>query len=94
MLCAGIATSLKVLFHEADCAEGSEPQPPLIMERNEVIALFNLFERLTKSIEIVRKMSLELLDRKNGSPHSVSSRSRLVVVVGRSIHGDRSSDGR
>lgn len=71
VLCAGIATSLKVLFHEADCAEGSEPQPPLIMERNEVIALFNLFERLSKSIEIVRKMSLELLDRKNGSPHSV-----------------------
>lgn len=40
------------------------------MERNEVIALINLLERLSKSIEIVRVMSLELLDRKNGSPHS------------------------
>ena len=30
----------------------------------------------------------------NCSPHSASSRSRLVVVVGLSTHGDRSSDGR
>lgn len=30
----------------------------------------NLFERLSKAIEIVREMSLELLDRRNGSPHS------------------------
>ena len=30
------------------------------MERNEVIALVNLLERLSKSIEIVRTMSLKM----------------------------------
>lgn len=66
----GIATSLKVLFHDSECEAGDGPKPELIMERNEVIALFNLFERLSKSIDIVRKMSLELLDRKEGSPQA------------------------
>ena len=66
---AGIATSLKILFHEGECAD-DEVKPQLILERNEVIALVNLFERLSKAIDIVRVMSLELLDRRNGSPHS------------------------
>lgn len=36
--------------------------PRLHLERNEVIALVNLLERLSKSIEIVRTMSLHLGD--------------------------------
>ena len=34
----------------------------LHLERNEVIALVNLLERLSKSIEVVRTMSLHLAD--------------------------------
>lgn len=34
----------------------------LHLERNEVIALVNLLERLSKSIEVVRTMSLRLSD--------------------------------
>ena len=69
-MCAGIATSLKVLFHDDGCEAGSDPKPNLILERNEVIALINLFERLSNAIEIVRVMSLQLLDRADHSPHS------------------------
>lgn len=36
--------------------------PHLHLERNEVIALVNLLERLSKSIEVVRTMSLHLAD--------------------------------
>ena len=59
--CTGIATSLKILFHD----DGCDGQPPadLVLERNEVIALVNLLERLSNSVEIVRSMSLELLER-------------------------------
>lgn len=57
---AGIATSLKILFTSESCSAHPGPQPPLELERNEVIALLNLLERLAKSIEIVRKMSAQL----------------------------------
>ena len=61
----GIATSLKVLFSSEDCSgggvEGGEGLPPLlILERNEVIALINLLERLAASVESVRSLSLQL----------------------------------
>ena len=57
---AGIATSLKILFSQDDCSEQGSATPHLHLERNEVIALVNLLERLSKSIEVVRTMSLEL----------------------------------
>lgn len=68
---AGIATSLKILFDSSDCgANGAADaaQSGLVLERNEVIALFNLLERLSKSIEVVRQMSLQLLED-NGDQH-------------------------
>jgi ERO1-like protein alpha len=57
----GLATSLKVLFAEAECGGGgaAAPPPPLELERNEVIALINLLERLSASVETVRRLSLE-----------------------------------
>lgn len=58
----GVATSLKVLFSAADCGAGGGDAalPPLVLERNEVIALVNLLERLAKSVEIVRSLSLQV----------------------------------
>jgi len=47
----GVATSLKIL------SEGD-----LSLERNEVIALINLLERLSASVETVRSLSLRLVD--------------------------------
>lgn len=70
----GIATSLKVLFSTEDCAGNGNGNgigaahgkgnslPPLVLERNEVIALVNLLERLSASVEIVRSLSLQLAD--------------------------------
>ena len=58
---AGIATSLKILFSTEDCSSpGSNSN--LHLERNEVIALVNLLERLSKSIEVVRTISLQIAD--------------------------------
>ena len=48
---AGIATSLKVLFSADDCS-GALSGQPLQLERNEVIAMLNLLERLSASIEV------------------------------------------
>lgn len=59
---AGIATSLKVLFSADDCTGAHPAGPELRLERNEVIALVNLLERLSRSIEVVRDMSLQLAD--------------------------------
>ena len=50
---AGIATSLKVLFSADDCS-GHPANAQLALERNEVIALLNLLERLSNSIEARR----------------------------------------
>lgn len=59
--CAGIATSLKVLFSADDCGGVGSGQA-LQLERNEVIAMLNLLERLSASIEVVREMSMQLVD--------------------------------
>lgn len=59
---AGIATSLKILFSQENCDPSTSAMPHLHLERNEVIALVNLLERLSKSIEVVRTMSLHLAD--------------------------------
>jgi len=47
----GVATSLKIL------SDGD-----LSLDRNEVIALINLLERLSASVETVRSLSLRLVD--------------------------------
>jgi len=59
---------LKILFHDDGC-DGQLPSD-LVLERNEVIALVNLLERLSNSIEIVRSMSLELLERQLPGEHT------------------------
>lgn len=57
----GIATSLKILFSSEDCTSGSSSDVgSLVLERNEVIALINLLERLSESVEVVRSLSLRL----------------------------------
>ena len=61
MNAAGIATSLKILFSSDDCSGAPLIKPPLSLEHNEVIALLNLLERLSQSIEVVRTMSAQLL---------------------------------
>lgn len=66
----GIATSLKILFSSDDCTGQLPPVMQLSFERNEVIALINLLERLSKSIEIVRVLSAQLL---GGSSPSLGS---------------------
>lgn len=61
----GIATALKILFHVDDCDSGAGQLElsKLILERNEVIALVNLLERLSQSVETYRVMSLMLEER-------------------------------
>lgn len=46
----------------------------MVLERNEVIALVNLLERLSKSIEIVRDMSAQLVNggQAHGSVQAVT----------------------
>lgn len=64
----GIATSLKILFSAEDC--GGRPGGGvggLVLERNEVISLFNLLERLAAGVEVVRTLSLQLSG--NGGTH-------------------------
>lgn len=68
----GIATSLKILFDSSSYGT-KDNEASLLMERNEVIALINLLERLSKSIEVVRSMSLQLLN-------DTSSRSSLGAI--------------
>ena len=65
ILFAGIATSLKILFSQEDCHDQMDAMPHLHLERNEVIALVNLLERLSKSIEVVRTMSLEIAGKQH-----------------------------
>lgn len=61
----GVATSLKILFSSEDCSGGvdaaTKANPPLVLERNEVIALFNLLERLAAAVEVVRSLALEMV---------------------------------
>ncbi|KAK9810482.1 hypothetical protein WJX72_011392 [[Myrmecia] bisecta] len=69
----GIATSLKVLFSSDDCTGLPTNEPRLTLERNEVIALINLLERLSQSIEVVRKMSLQLDDNLSKHPEGLGA---------------------
>lgn len=69
-IAAGIATSLKILFDSSDCGAAGSQRSDLVLERNEVIALFNLLERLSTSIEVVRQMSLQLLTDEAQAGHS------------------------
>eukprot|EP00798_Chlamydomonas_sp_ICE-L_P013399 gene13400-19250_t len=63
----GIATALKVLFSSSDCdgqiPNHGGPSSSLKLERNEVIALINLLERFSTSIEIYRSMSAGMHDQ-------------------------------
>lgn len=63
----GLATTLKVLFHDEDCGSSiaSDRLVPqdFILERNEVIALINLLDRLSEGIETYRTMSIMLESR-------------------------------
>lgn len=61
---------MKILFDSSDCGAADISKSDLVLERNEVIALFNLLERLSKSIEVVRRMSLQLLESGEAAPHS------------------------
>lgn len=72
---AGIATALKVLFHEEDCSdmETGENSSSLILERNEVIALINLLERLSQSVETYRVMSIMLEEKKRSESATETS---------------------
>ncbi|CAD7695908.1 unnamed protein product [Ostreobium quekettii] len=64
----GLATALKILFHESDCgSSGSNDTAPLILERNEIISLVNLLERLSQSVETYRVLSAKLEEREKGS---------------------------
>lgn len=56
----GIATSLKILFSAEDCGGGTGDIAGLVLERNEVISLFNTLERLAAGVEVVRDLSLQL----------------------------------
>ena len=51
-----------MLFSAEDCGTGSGHPPQLQLERNEVIAMLNLLERLSASIEAVRALSLQLAE--------------------------------
>lgn len=51
-----------MLFAAEDCGAGSGQPQQLQLERNEVIAMLNLLERLAASIEAVRTLSLQLAD--------------------------------
>ncbi|EFJ53070.1 endoplasmic reticulum oxidoreductin 1 family protein [Volvox carteri f. nagariensis] len=74
----GVATALKVLFSSSDCS-GTLPTSPvlstLVLERNEVIALVNLLERFSASIEYYRHLSEELqaLEGAEAAPLVVAS---------------------
>eukprot|EP01026_Neomeris_dumetosa_P062957 TRINITY_DN5970_c0_g2_i1.p1 TRINITY_DN5970_c0_g2~~TRINITY_DN5970_c0_g2_i1.p1 ORF type:complete len:492 (+),score=46.91 TRINITY_DN5970_c0_g2_i1:55-1476(+) len=61
----GISTALKILFSADDC-KGHTPVDSfqdLTLERNELIALINLLDRLSQSVELYRRMSLLLKER-------------------------------
>ena len=66
----GVATSLKIL------SDGD-----LALERNEVIALINLLERLSASVETVRSLSLRLVDA-DANDHSINGMGAISGLVG------------
>jgi ERO1-like protein alpha len=90
----GIATSLKILFSSEDCSGGLAAEaglntssgeggignglPPLVLERNEVIALVNLLERLSTGVEVVRSLSLQLAGGKKKHPQGLGAIQELM----------------
>ncbi|CAH9099135.1 unnamed protein product [Cuscuta epithymum] len=81
----GLGTALKILFS----VDGQKhPMPPLQLQRNEVIALMNLLNRLSESLNFVREMSphIEKSLERLVSDHSVSVisswRKAVEAVVG------------
>jgi ERO1-like protein alpha len=60
----GVATALKILFASNNCYERnlqpSELLTALTLERNEIIALFNLLSKLSSSVTAYRAMSEQL----------------------------------
>ena len=51
-----------MLFSADDCSGNPTNGPQLVLERNEVIALLNLLERLSNSIEVRAPLCLEWED--------------------------------
>ncbi|URE39065.1 Endoplasmic, partial [Musa troglodytarum] len=67
----GLATALKILFS----VDGENNQnQPLQLQRNEVIALFNLLNRLSESIKFVHDMEplMEKMERHDSNPTATS----------------------
>lgn len=62
---------MKILFSSDDCTGAAADALQLSLERNEVIALINLLERLSQSIEVVRVMSAQLLGSSQPSLGSI-----------------------
>ena len=59
----GVATALKVLVADAEAGVvegGGPPRPPLTLERNEAVALVNLFDRLARSVRTVAAFEARL----------------------------------
>lgn len=64
------------------------PRPSgLVLERNEVIALFNTLERLAAGVEVVRALSLQLRRVLGGHHDDAGRHSALRLGVGRSGRG-------
>ena len=78
---AGIATSMKVLFSAEDCDGSQTEAPTLVLERNEVIAIVNLLQRLSHSIEVVRRLSKQLEDNPAGQTYG-----SVAELTGSSLH--------
>ncbi|KAJ8490786.1 hypothetical protein OPV22_012507 [Ensete ventricosum] len=67
----GLATALKILF---SVDGGNNQNQPLQLQRNEVIALFNLLNRLSESIKFVHDMEplMEKMERHDSNPTATS----------------------
>lgn len=83
----GIATSMKVLFSAEGCDGSQTEAPTLVLERNEVIAIVNLLQRLSHSIEVVRKLSKRLEDNPAGQTYG-----SVAGLTGSSLHALLTSD--
>ena len=72
---------MKVLFSAEDCDGSQTEAPTLVLERNEVIAIVNLLQRLSHSIEVVRKLSKQLGDNPAGQTYG-----SVTGLTGSSLH--------
>ena len=57
----GMATALKINFHALRDVRTDADREPLVLERNEVVALLNFLARLSSSLETVRTQSSRVL---------------------------------